>query len=89
MKYLFTSDTHFGSERALELSKRPFQSVDEMNEVMIRNINKAIENVRADGEYQDVILYHLGDFGDHQYLKCINCDVVLLMGNYEHNEEEK
>lgn len=31
MRIWFTSDTHFGSERTLRLSKRPFNSVEEMN----------------------------------------------------------
>ena len=33
----FTSDTHFGSERTLELSRRPFNSVFEMDETIIKN----------------------------------------------------
>ena len=38
MKF-FTSDTHFGQERALTLSMRPFDSVDEMDITIIKNIN--------------------------------------------------
>ena len=34
-KIWFTSDTHFSSERTLELSKRPFKSVEEMDKILI------------------------------------------------------
>lgn len=80
---LFTSDTHFGQERTLELSRRPFSSVKEMDTVMLENINKMISDTGAK------TLYHLGDFGDHEYVKLINCDVILIYGNYEYKEMVK
>lgn len=36
-KVFFTADTHFGQERALTLSRRPFKSVKEMDEYMMIN----------------------------------------------------
>lgn len=41
-KVWFTSDTHFNSERTLELSKRPFKTVEEMNNVLIKNWNSVV-----------------------------------------------
>ena len=38
----YTSDTHFGSERALNLSKRPFNTVEEMDWKLIENWNKVV-----------------------------------------------
>ena len=78
----FTSDTHFGSERALELSKRPFKSVEEMDEVMLKNINDICKATDA------AHLIHLGDFGNHEFVKRINVPVLLVIGNYELTEIE-
>lgn len=32
----YIADTHFGDERIMKLSKRPFSDVDEMNKVLIK-----------------------------------------------------
>lgn len=80
MAVFFTSDTHFGAFRTLELSRRPFGSVEEMDRCMLDNINAVV----SEGD----ILYHIGDFGDYEKVKEINCDVILVMGNYEHKDCE-
>lgn len=56
MKFFFTSDTHFGEQRTLELSRRPFQNTAEMDKTIIDNWNKKVG--------KDDVVYHLGDFGD-------------------------
>ena len=75
----FTADTHFGEERTLELSKRPFSSVEEMDWEMVKQWNGLVTD-------EDTV-YHLGDFGDvgmlqHLKGKCI----YLLPGNYDKEE---
>ena len=55
-KIWFTSDTHFSSERTLELSKRPFKSVEEMDKILIENWNSVVG--------QNDTVYHIGDFGN-------------------------
>ena len=77
----FTSDNHFGSKRTLELSKRPFESVEEMDRVMINNWNSKIKP----NDY----VYHLGDFGDYSVLDKLNGQVFLIVGNYELDEINK
>lgn len=74
----FTSDTHFGSERALTLSRRPFSTVKEMDEAMVSNWNNIV------GKNDTV--YHLGDFGDITFTSKLNGHIILLMGNYEHKD---
>lgn len=50
----FASDTHFGHERILDFTNRPFGSIREMNDALIANIN---EKVKPEDE-----LYILGDY---------------------------
>lgn len=71
----FTSDTHFGALRTLQMSKRPFDSVEEMDTIMINNWNKLIE--------KDDYVFHLGDFGDYETIKQLNGKVIIIYGNYE------
>lgn len=76
-KLYFTSDTHFDSERTLSLSIRPFKSIDEMNNTILDNINDICNGG---------ILYHLGDFGNHEFAEKIKVPICLIMGNYEIEE---
>jgi len=75
MKTWFTSDTHFGSERTLQLSKRPFKTVNEMDNVIITNWNNRVS--------EDDTVYHLGDFGDYEVRHKLNGKIILIKGNYE------
>lgn len=77
----FTSDTHFGSERTLLLSKRPFASVSEMNKVIINNWNRIVP--------PSAEVLHLGDFGDYSVVQRLNGKVTLLLGNYEYDDMKK
>jgi calcineurin-like phosphoesterase family protein len=50
----FTSDTHFGDHRTLNIHKRPFGSVAEMDAALLERWNAVV------GEEDEV--WHLGDF---------------------------
>ncbi len=54
METWFTSDTHFGDHRVLNLYPRPYASVAEMDEDLVRRWNAKV------GEGDEV--WHLGDF---------------------------
>ena len=72
----FTSDTHFGAERTLELSKRPFKNVFDMDMTLISNWNKSIR--------KNDIVYFLGDFGNFDVLNVLNFKkLYFVYGNYE------
>jgi calcineurin-like phosphoesterase family protein len=77
----FTSDHHFGHKNIIEFSKRPFQDVDEMNEVMIQRWNEKVG--------KDDIVYHLGDFALmpptklRQIRERLNGKIHLITGNHE------
>ena len=79
----FTSDTHFGQQRTLELSRRPFVDVEEMDLTMISNWNKTVTN-------NDVV-FHAGDFCDPDNLPLLQRLLLSLnfselnwtLGNYD------
>jgi calcineurin-like phosphoesterase family protein len=79
----FTSDTHFGQERTLTLSKRPFRDVAHMDQEMIRNWNSVVR----DGD----VVYHLGDFGDVgtalETVRQLNgANIFIVPGNYDKDD---
>jgi calcineurin-like phosphoesterase family protein len=75
----FTSDTHFGHENIIKYCKRPFETIEEMDEVLIRNWNDTVQPT-------DVV-YHLGDFAmttnPDQYLRRLNGYKHLILGNHD------
>lgn len=77
----FTSDTHFNAQRTLDLSKRPFNNLDEMNRTMINNWNNTVG--------QNDIVFHLGDFGDYRFREYLNGEIILIKGNYERFRKEE
>lgn len=94
MTVFFTSDTHFGHERIITLSDRPFKDVTDMNEALVRNWNAVVG--------PDDHVYHLGDVAlggiEHSmaYLSRLNGRKTLVTGNHdrifhdpEHGNREK
>ena len=77
----FISDTHFFHPNIIRYCNRPFNSVEEMNETLIRNWN---EVVPPDGR-----VFHLGDFafgGDAEWrsvLSRLNGKIYLILGNHD------
>lgn len=80
-KLYFTSDTHFNQQRTLELSRRPFRDLEDMNLTMIEKWNTIVP--------LEATVYHLGDFGDYDYVKYLNGNIKLILGNYERNDITK
>ena len=74
----FTSDTHFGQQRTLELSRRPFTCIEEMDRTMMANWNSIVG--------KDDIVIHLGDFGNYDMVKQLNGNIYLILGNYERKD---
>lgn len=77
----FTSDTHFGHANIIRFCKRPFENVEEMNEVLIENWNKVVSD--------DDTVFHLGDFafgGSNVWKEIIprlKGHINLIIGNHE------
>lgn len=75
-RVIFTADTHFGQQRTLELSRRPFYSVESMTDQLVSNWNLVVDS--------DDEVYHLGDFGDPEVIEQLNGGrIFLLPGNYD------
>lgn len=77
----FTSDTHFWHRNIIEYTGRPFGSVEEMNEVLIRNWNDRVK--------PEDIIFHLGDFAHcgsqklKEILDTLNGRKYLILGNHD------
>lgn len=75
----FTSDTHLGHARIIELASRPFATVEEMDDALIDGWNARV----APGD----TIFHLGDFAfaDHaHYIARLNGHKRLIRGNHDH-----
>jgi len=81
----FTGDHHFGHTNILRHSKRPFASVEEMNETLVARWNSVVGP-------QDVV-YHLGDIfwmpsSEARKLRSrLNGRICLVRGNHDRAAE--
>lgn len=77
----FISDTHWGHANIIRYSKRPFSSVEEMNQKLIENWNARVAP-------EDTV-YHLGDFAFMKYeqflriLARLNGKKHVIRGNHD------
>lgn len=77
----FTSDTHFNHTNILKYCYRPFETIEDHDETIIRNWNSVIP--------EDGVVFHLGDFGcgSVRYLKSVlerlNGTIFLCVGNHD------
>ena len=83
MTILFTADTHFGDHRVINIQKRPFASVTEMDEALVAKWNEAV--APGDG------VWHLGDVARRPaevpgILTRLNGRKHLLRGNNDPDE---
>lgn len=81
MTIFFTADTHFSHARIIELCKRPFSSMEEMDETMVQRWNDRVK--------PDDLVYHLGDFTlkgadvAGSFLDRLNGRLTLVIGNHD------
>jgi len=78
----FVADMHFNHENIIRFCKRPYKSVNEMNDDLIHKWNKQVKP-------EDTV-FHLGDFsykGSPQkvnhILSQLNGNIVFIIGNHE------
>ena len=81
IRYLITSDTHFGHKNIIKYSNRPFNDVEEMDNFMVDSWNEKVGP-------KDII-FHLGDFAFFgadkvvEILKRLNGTIYFLYGNHD------
>lgn len=83
MTIWFTSDMHLGHSNIIELSKRPFKDIEDMDKQLINNWNSRVK--------PNDTIYHLGDFcfrnikKFNQYFHNLNGHIIFIQGNHDHN----
>ena len=79
MRYFFTADWHLGHKNVIEYAKRPFKSLEEMHEALVKRYNDTVSG--AD------VVYFLGDtVWDKNYASCLDKLVgnkVFIPGNHD------
>lgn len=75
----FTADDHFGHNKVIVYSNRPYQTVEEMNEALIANWNARVDK-------KDLV-WHLGDFcfrkDAFQFYTRLNGLLKFCRGNHD------
>lgn len=80
-KIFFTSDLHFGHKNILRFDNRPFTSIEEMDEAIIRNWNTKVSD--------DDLVYVLGDISWHndettaRIFNSLKGHKILIKGNHD------
>lgn len=87
-RVMFTADSHFCHHGIIGMSQRPFSSVEEMDEALIRGWNAVVRPIDT--------VHHLGDFAHRatpQRAKAIfdrlNGRKFLLVGNHDESATKK
>lgn len=81
MRTWFTADLHFGHQRIIELCNRPFDSVGEMNEALVHNWNKVIEDGDSVYIVGDLCM---GQFAESiKYVHRLKGRKILVPGNHD------
>ena len=81
MSNFYIADLHFGHANIMRHSKRPFTSVEEMDETLIKNWNKVVKPTDT--------VYILGDLcfkngkNPEEYLTRLNGTKILILGNHD------
>lgn len=77
----FISDLHFGHKNIIEYEKRPFRSIEHMNDELVKRWNKVVTN-------EDTV-FCLGDVSfcgaelTRNYVSALNGKKILIMGNHD------
>ena len=86
MKYYFTADEHFGHENIIKYCNRPFTSVEEMDNELIKRANSVVG--------KDDIVIHGGDFtlkgkkDADNYIRRLNGNHIFIKGSHDYWEEK-
>ena len=78
----FTSDLHLGHRAAISMCERPFENVEEMNNILIRNFNECVK--------KNDTVYILGDIAHrtpveevNKLISKLNGKKIFIKGNHD------
>ena len=77
----FISDLHLGHENIIKLTKRPFATIEEMNEVLINNWNKVVKE--EDDVYIIGDLFYKSKDNIEDILSKLKGNKYLILGNHD------
>ena len=84
----FTADMHFGHRGIITMQNRPFETVEEMDRVLLQNYNAVV--------HRDDTVYILGDICHHmktdqadELIKKLNGKKYLIKGNHDKNYDPR
>jgi len=81
INYWFTADQHMGHYRILQYCNRPWKTVEEMDNAIIKNHNEVV----GVGD----VVYHLGDFTlikeyPQKYINRLNGEHIFIQGGHDY-----
>ncbi len=77
----FTSDLHFGHKNVIEFCHRPFSSLEDMNETLIKNWNHSVSKSETIVVVGDLALCKFKDF--LPIAQRLNGRKILVQGNHD------
>ena len=83
-KTFYIADLHFGHKNIIRYDNRPFATIEEMDNTLIKNWNKVVSN--------DDFVYILGDISWHdddktaQIFKQLHGTKILIRGNHDSHD---
>lgn len=91
MKYFLSADYHFGHYNIIKYANRPFKTLNEMNEKIIKRHNERVK--------PEDIVFFVGDFcfksksnrgegaefKSEYYIKQLNGKIIFIRGNHDNN----
>lgn len=80
-KRYYIADLHIGDKNVMCYEHRPFKTVKEMKDTIIKNWNSV---VNADDE-----VYLLGDIGDIDIIERLEGKIIIVVGNHDNADELK
>jgi calcineurin-like phosphoesterase family protein len=84
LAWFFTSDLHFGHRNIIQYTHRPFETVEQMDDHLIRMWNATVrgrDNVVHAG---DLTLDHDPERVRYNYIRYLNGNIIFLKGNHDY-----
>ena len=83
----FTSDLHLGHRAVINMCERPFETVEEMNEMFIQNFNSCVRKNDTVSILGDIA--HKTPVADvNQMISRLNGKKILIKGNHDKKYDE-